>query len=412
MRVSIALLGIAAASFYGFHAHFAPGAERSLSNPASGDRRADTSTYTPTYTVAQASPAGGTMTDAAPPRRVFSPQQPLITVPDQRSTTAPVATVQAAPVAPRKSDPFGETPVIQAVQPKAAAAPAPTPAKRSGAVRPDNTDARYRLAMDLQKELKRVGCYDGEINGVWGVTSKRAMTSFTARVNATLPIEDPDYILLALIQNHQGPACGACPPGQSYSNEGRCIAPRPVIAQQDRRGTSGPTPPAPSPAERAAAMASQLSTAAPVSRTARTWETGVFPAAPGAQGVPVGGPATAPAQVASQGPAHPAPSSIPAPFPGRMAVGTPPVSQQPGYGSAPAYAPSPYDAASEPAPPSGWQVGSLPPAATDVPAASPKPAAREPSRSSSSDRQRRNNTSLKTSQQVRDFFFGPGRASY
>src|SRR5262245_2389990 len=48
---------------------------------------------------------------------------------------------------------------------------------------------RAALARALQRELKRVGCYDGEITGVWTTSSRMAMKAFTEHVNATLPVD-------------------------------------------------------------------------------------------------------------------------------------------------------------------------------------------------------------------------------
>jgi len=59
--------------------------------------------------------------------------------------------------------------------------------------------------------LKRAGCYDGEISGVWSPRTREAMKAFTTRVNATLPVDKPDQILLALVQGHQGVACAPKP---------------------------------------------------------------------------------------------------------------------------------------------------------------------------------------------------------
>jgi hypothetical protein len=83
---------------------------------------------------------------------------------------------------------------------------------------------RVSLARDLQRELRRVGCYDGEINGVWTTSTRRAMKAFTDRVNATLPLEEPDHVLLALVRNHPDSACDKpCPAGQGLSEAGRCL---------------------------------------------------------------------------------------------------------------------------------------------------------------------------------------------
>ncbi len=105
--------------------------------------------------------------------------------------------------------------------------------------------SRYELVRNLQRELKRVGCYAGDIDGDWGTGSRRAMAAFTDRVNASLPIEQPDFILLALVQGHQGSICGrGCLAGQTVADNGRCVGGSVVAqarrsynrtAQQDRR---------------------------------------------------------------------------------------------------------------------------------------------------------------------------------
>jgi hypothetical protein len=97
--------------------------------------------------------------------------------------------------------------------------PLPPPHRATGLF----TD-RVSLARDLQRELRRVGCYEGEVNGVWTTSTRRAMKSFTDRVNATLPLEEPDHVLLALVRNYPDNTCGKpCPAGQGLSDAGRCV---------------------------------------------------------------------------------------------------------------------------------------------------------------------------------------------
>jgi hypothetical protein len=80
------------------------------------------------------------------------------------------------------------------------------------------------LARELQRELKRVGCYSGEISGVWTTSSRLAMKTFIERVNAALPIDKPDPVLLSLVQGHRERACGVgCPPGQTAQAGGACV---------------------------------------------------------------------------------------------------------------------------------------------------------------------------------------------
>lgn len=98
-----------------------------------------------------------------------------------------------------------------------------------------DSEARAHLTSDLQRELKRVGCYGGELNGAWTQSTRRAMAAFMERVNATLPANEPDYILLTLVQGHSTLVCSTdCPTGQVYNNDGRCL-PAAVVAQANRR---------------------------------------------------------------------------------------------------------------------------------------------------------------------------------
>lgn len=106
----------------------------------------------------------------------------------------------------------------------------PATSGRITSAKPGDDEARAQLTRDLQSELKRVGCYNGEVTGAWSPSTRRAMSTFMDRVNATLPIDEPDYILLTLVQGHSAQACGAtCPAGQGTADDGRCV-PHAVLA--------------------------------------------------------------------------------------------------------------------------------------------------------------------------------------
>jgi hypothetical protein len=89
---------------------------------------------------------------------------------------------------------------------------------------PSNTPAdKHSLAVQLQRELLRVGCYEGEAAGAWTATSRRAAKAFLDAVNAALPSEEPDAVLLALVRVAPGRVCGAgCPAGQTRAAE-QCV---------------------------------------------------------------------------------------------------------------------------------------------------------------------------------------------
>lgn len=98
-----------------------------------------------------------------------------------------------------------------------------TPGAGPKALQPINDNARYELIRDLQSHLKQLGCYYGDIDGDWGPGSKRAMTEFMKRVNASLPIDQADYIQLALLDAHRDVSCSSsCAVGYEKTRDGRC----------------------------------------------------------------------------------------------------------------------------------------------------------------------------------------------
>ncbi|MGQ4828298.1 hypothetical protein, partial [Enterococcus faecalis] len=77
----------------------------------------------------------------------------------------------------------------------------------------------------------------GGADGQWTAATKRAMGQFNDRLNATLPYDDPDLILLTLVKGHRGIACGeTCPAGQQMTEGGLC-KPSSVLAHADRPKT-------------------------------------------------------------------------------------------------------------------------------------------------------------------------------
>ena len=100
--------------------------------------------------------------------------------------------------------------------------------------KPANEDQRYHLVRAIQAELTRVGCYAGSADGEWTLATRRAMGQFNDRLNATLPYDEPDLILLTLVKGHRGIACGeTCPAGQQMTDGGLC-RPSSVLAHADR----------------------------------------------------------------------------------------------------------------------------------------------------------------------------------
>src|SRR5262245_35469841 len=127
-----------------------------------------------------------------------------------RDTGVPVYTV---PVRAPEPAPTPPTPTV-----------ATKPVDPTVAARPVDPSDRAALARALQRELKRVGCYQGEVTGVWTTSSRMAMKTFNERVNATLPVDNPDPVLLSLVQGRRESACSTtCPPGQTPAEGGACM---------------------------------------------------------------------------------------------------------------------------------------------------------------------------------------------
>ena len=127
------------------------------------------------------------------------------------------------------------------------------------------------LVRDLQRELKRVGCYPHEIDGAWTSGTRRAMKDFTDRVNAALPVERPDAAQLVLLQRHPEIVCREdCRLGES-SADSRCFVSSQLTSESKKLATTTPglqliwtksyvTPAAPEPDPAEAAL---LAEAAP-----------------------------------------------------------------------------------------------------------------------------------------------------
>jgi hypothetical protein len=125
-------------------------------------------------------------------------------------------------------------PVVVTVAPRAIDAAA-SPIRAAAIPRDRDT-----LARELQKELRRVGCYDGELNGAWTPATRKAMKAFTDRVNASLPVEEPDAVLFTMVRGQQDRVCGRpCPGGQGLSEDGRCV-PNAILAKATKRTSPPP----------------------------------------------------------------------------------------------------------------------------------------------------------------------------
>ncbi len=79
----------------------------------------------------------------------------------------------------------------------------------------------------LQKELKRVGCYQGEVDGVWGDASEAALDKFGAHRGRPLASLQPDETNLATVSAESGRICPLICEAGTVEQNGACIAKAP-----------------------------------------------------------------------------------------------------------------------------------------------------------------------------------------
>lgn len=125
------------------------------------------------------------------------------------------------------------TPVV--ATPAAARDAAPSVAPVHSVVPPLPDDA-HDLTRAVQTALKDAGCYHGAVDGVWAGQTTAAMEEFTRRVNARLPVEEPDAVLLALVETHDDVSCAVenaeAPPEQAALETGSIRRDSPAMKRE------------------------------------------------------------------------------------------------------------------------------------------------------------------------------------
>jgi hypothetical protein len=70
----------------------------------------------------------------------------------------------------------------------------------------DNT---RQLAEDMQRQLKRVGCYSGSVDGSWGQSSRKALERFNEATKLTLASDPLTTESITEVKNFPGVVCQA-----------------------------------------------------------------------------------------------------------------------------------------------------------------------------------------------------------
>jgi hypothetical protein len=122
--------------------------------------------------------------------------------------TAPAPRPTAAPTAP---------PVRRAAPAPAPRRAAPAPRRRAAPVAPSEP-----IALTLQRELKRIGCLTGRVDGIWGRGSRAALDRFAKQARLQLGREPSQVALDEALRTD----AGYCKPVRTASRPTRGAAPR------------------------------------------------------------------------------------------------------------------------------------------------------------------------------------------
>lgn len=160
---------------------------------------------------------GGWIPNGTAVRRTFSPEHPLLTQSgkEMKPTTGGPASAELARVAAARTGPN-----VAITESAIAGLGESATSERAPA-------SSFMLARKIQAGLKSAGCYWGDVDGDWGPGSRRAMRQYMKAVNASLPTDTPDDILLQLIQRNSVEDCA--PPAIVAHRKAR-NAPRPAVA--------------------------------------------------------------------------------------------------------------------------------------------------------------------------------------
>lgn len=114
-------------------------------------------------------------------------------------------------------------------------------------VTPTSPGDTVALVRAVQRQLKRAGCYGGRVDGRWNAATRRAMGAFTGVVNARLPVDQADPVLLVLLETHHDATCGR---SQEQKPQLASIAPEiPAEPEIDAHANLEPAETAPSEPE-------------------------------------------------------------------------------------------------------------------------------------------------------------------
>ncbi len=83
---------------------------------------------------------------------------------------------------------------------------------------PPRQRSEKELVEALQRELERVACNPGEIDGIWGDDTREALSEFAKHTNSVVNLDGPDEATLAAVSAFKDRACPAEAPKQRITD--------------------------------------------------------------------------------------------------------------------------------------------------------------------------------------------------
>lgn len=131
---------------------------------------------------------------------------PARVMPTERGSAIPEATAT-----PRAPLPVAQSPKLQSV------------AQRTD----DSVSSQKQIVREVRRHLTRVGCLAGPPSDAWDEAATTAARAFGEHINATIPVNAADHVLLTLLEGYRGLACNlVCPQGERADGDGIC---RPAV---------------------------------------------------------------------------------------------------------------------------------------------------------------------------------------
>lgn len=117
------------------------------------------------------------------------------------------------PDAERRIEELGHT-GDEASLPDGAPVPDAEPVVSPDADSPSETTPPEDVALLVQTELRRLGCYRGQLDGDWGPRSAAALVLYSAQAGVNFGGRAPDATILASLKQKSGTVCNAQSPAQ------------------------------------------------------------------------------------------------------------------------------------------------------------------------------------------------------